>query len=186
MNLDDFIKEAVSTGVQKRLSEVVADTVSEIMSETLGDPSFQDAYEEKVTESIHEALTPREQPEKKFKNVAQFVDGFIRPHYPTSQAKQDQANWSKRWYDHPEVVARLDALWRTYERMRAADPQGFLESFLRVHADYHMRQIMSDTGVFASCSHTDTPSIPLPVLPPKPKTDRPDSSAQNTVTQDNQ
>ncbi|MDN6740640.1 MAG: DUF4913 domain-containing protein [Corynebacterium casei] len=178
MHLDDFVKDAVSESIQMGLRAPISDAVTAMLKDALNDPTFQEHLENMVTEGVHQALTPREQPEHKFKNVAKFVDGFIRPHYATTKSKQDQANWSKRWYEHPEVVARLDALWRTYERMRATDKEGFLESFLRNHADYHMKQIMSDNAVFASCSHNDTPSVPLPVLPPKPKHD----PAETTTT----
>lgn len=178
MHIDDFVKEAVATTIQTELRDPIGQTVSAILAETLGDQSFQDTLEDLVSEQLSQALQPRKRPEKKFKTVPQFVDGFIRPNYPTTQGKQENANWSKQWYRHPEVVARFTTLWCTYERLRAENPNGFLEQFLRVHADYHMKHIMSDTGVFASCSHSDSPSIPLPVTPPEPKTDQPHNPAQ--------
>lgn len=179
MKLDDFVKDAVEQSVRAGLQETIGQIVAEILEETAADPTFQEQIETLTTESVHKALTPREEYEKKFKSPAEFVDKFIRPHYATTNAKKDQVNWSKRWYKHPEVVARLDSLWRTYERMRQADREGFLEAFLRNHADYHMKQIMSDNAVFSSCTHNDTPSVPLPSLPPKPKQD-PAKTAKTT------
>ena len=179
MNLDDFVKQSVEQSVRAGLQDTIGQIVAEILEETAMDPTFQEQIENMTTESVHKALIPREEIEHQFKSPAEFVDKFIRPYYATTKAKQDTVNWSKRWYKHPEVVARLDTLWRTYERMRAENREGFLEAFLRNHADYHMKQIMSDNAVFASCTHTDTPSVPLPSLPPEPKQD-PSKTAKNT------
>lgn len=99
--------------------------------------------------------------ESQFLSVYEFVDQIITPMYATSATRANRANWAKRWWAHPEAVARLDALWRRYEQLRMDEPGTFFESFLRGHADYHMRYLMKDDGVFADCRNEDTPSVPL-------------------------
>ena len=94
-------------------------------------------------------------PEPQFPSVYEFVDCLILP------------KWSAHWWAHPEAVARLDSLWRRYEFLRVDEPATFLETFLRNHADYHMRQLMADSSVFADCRREDTPTIPLPSAPMK-------------------
>ncbi|HAT6526225.1 TPA: DUF4913 domain-containing protein [Corynebacterium striatum] len=104
-----------------------------------------------------------------YKNVFEFVDKFLVVMYPTTGNRLARVAWSPCWWKHAEVVARFDALWKRYEYLRAKEPDTALETFLRVHGDYHMRQIMKDDGVFADCKREDIPSVPLPVQSPKKK-----------------
>ena len=168
MSLDNFVEQEVVSALHTELQQPIGQIVSKTLTGLLNDKEFTKALEDRVQESITDTLKPKNLPEQKYKTVAQFVDGEIRPAYPTTVGQLDQLNWSRRWYKHPEVVARLGALWVTFERLRREDKDGFYEKFLRVHADYHMRQIMADDGVFARCSRTDTKSVPLPVEPDDP------------------
>lgn len=162
--MDKIIEKLANDAVRESLSEVVTEMVSERMSELLGDEVFTEKLETLVNEKLDEAITPADKVEPRYKSVIEFVDGFIRPMWATTRNDQDTANWSKQWYLHPEAVARLNALWRIYEIQRGRDPENFLEEFLRVHADYHMRFLMAEESVFSRCSSTDTPSVPLPVV----------------------
>ena len=107
--------------------------------------------------------------ETQFPTVYEFVDRLILPMYGATGSRIRSVNWSARWWAHPEAVARLDRLWRRYEYLRVNEPVTFLETFLRGHADYHMRHLMSETGVFADCRREDEPTIPLPSAPIKKK-----------------
>jgi hypothetical protein len=150
----------VQKAVQKDVSAAVTGRLSELFGE---DPDLFDGVIAAARKTAENAVKPAPQPQPQFASVVDFVDGFIRPMYATTPNGQDQANWARRWYTHPEAVARLDALWRCYEQKRQANPNGFLEEFLRVNADYHMRQLMAADGVFAQCRRDDYPSVALPV-----------------------
>ncbi|KAB1922013.1 DUF4913 domain-containing protein [Corynebacterium matruchotii] len=106
-------------------------------------------------------------PEPQFPSVYEFVDCLILPMYGSAGSRIRSVKWSAHWWAHPEAVARLDSLWRRYEFLRVDEPATFLETFLRNHADYHMRQLMADSSVFADCRREDTPTIPLPSAPMK-------------------
>lgn len=109
--------------------------------------------------------TEKPMAEFQFKTVYEFVDTFIRPTYATSPQRTSDANWSKKWWAHPEAVLRFYALWQTYEAGRISAPATHVESFLRVCSDYHMRVLMADRSVFADAKKYDVPSIPLPAVP---------------------
>ncbi|PLW00138.1 hypothetical protein BRL53_05235 [Corynebacterium ulcerans] len=100
--------------------------------------------------------------ETKYPSVYEFVDKVIRPAYAVTEERLSETNWASRWWAHPEAVLRLDALWRRFEQLRIAEPATFMETFLRVHADYHMAKLMRPDGVFADCRREDSPSIALP------------------------
>lgn len=113
-----------------------------------------------------EKMDPRD---FRYKNVYEFVDKFLVVMYPTTDNRLTRVAWSPFWWKHTEVVSRLDALWKRYEYLLATEPDTALETFFRVHGDYHMRHIMKDDGVFADCKREDIPSVPLPVQTAKRK-----------------
>lgn len=161
--MDKIIEQLTTDAVRESLQNIITEVVAGQLEELLGDEQFTEKIEKITNEKFEEAITPAEKIEPKYKSVIEFVDDFVRPMWATTRNDQDNANWSKQWYTHPEAVARLSALWRIYEVNRGRDPQNFLEGFLRVHADYHMRQLMAEGSVFSRCSSTDSPSVPLPV-----------------------
>lgn len=167
--MESMIKQLVVEAVREAVKMQVREEVAATFARRMEDEEFADELEMLVGELAEEKTQITTKPEPKFKSVFDFVDNFIRPMYPTTKNSQERTNWSRQWYKHKEVGQRLEALWVIYERMRQEDPEGFLEKFLRDHADYHMRQIMADGGVFSYCSATDTPSIPLPVEPDETK-----------------
>mgnify|MGYP001043404163 CR=1 FL=1 len=167
--MESMIQQLVADAVRAEIKKEVQEQVTQALGRRLKDEDFSDELAMLIGEFAEEKTQITTKPEPKFKSVYDFVDNFIRPMYPTTKNSQERANWSRQWYKHKEVGQRLEALWVIYERMRQEDPEGFLEKFLRDHADYHMRQIMADGGVFSYCSAADTPSIPLPVEPEKTK-----------------
>ncbi|MET3945314.1 DUF4913 domain-containing protein [Corynebacterium mucifaciens] len=167
--MESIIQQVTAEAVREAVKDWVKEAVRAAFEQRMEDGEFSDELEMLMGEFAEEKTQITTKPEPRFKSVFDFVDNFIRPMYPTTKNSQERANWSRQWYKHKEVGQRLEALWVIYERMRQEDPEGFLEKFLRDHADYHMRQIMADGGVFSYCSAADTPSIPLPVEPEKTK-----------------
>lgn len=164
--MDRIIEQLTTEAVRDQLDQVVKELVAERLSELLGDEDFTGRLDEISQRTFAAAIAPEPDPEPQFKSVFDFVDDFIRPMYATTQNDQESVAWSRTWYTHPEAVARLSGLWRVYEIQRAQNKQHFLEDFLRVHADYHMRFLMAENSVFSRCTTADTPSIPLPVSEP--------------------
>lgn len=105
----------------------------------------------------------QEQQSPLFSNVYEFVDKLILPLY--GLPKTLKPNWSDKWWAHPEAVIRLEALWLRFEALRREEPVTFMETFLRIHADYHMDRLMYPQGVFSQCRKEDVPASPLPSSP---------------------
>ncbi|AGG66196.1 DUF4913 domain-containing protein [Corynebacterium callunae] len=115
--------------------------------------------------NIKASLDTQSIPEPQFASVFEFVDDWLLHVYPYTQARERDVKWTPFWWSHPEAVLRLTSLWQRFENLRVAEPATYLETFLRVHADYHMRVLMADEGVFDDSRREDTPSIPLPSAP---------------------
>lgn len=82
--------------------------------------------------------------------------------------RQEQA-WCPQWWRHAEAICRLEALWRSWERLRLDGTVG-MSVWWRDHADYHLRQLCDGReGPFAKCrgAHKGE-SPPLPVEEPPP------------------
>ncbi|RZU12691.1 uncharacterized protein DUF4913 [Kribbella rubisoli] len=78
----------------------------------------------------------------------------------------EQGRWCAQWWDHPEAVLRLDALWRSWE-VASLDPIHGVADWIRNYLDPNLVQLCSDGGPFARCAeerHRPTPV--LPVCPP--------------------
>lgn len=65
---------------------------------------------------------------------------------------------------HAEAVARLDALWRTWEHYRRDTRTGLSVWFLD-HADPHMGILFAPDGPFQFCSTASGHSGEMPPLP---------------------
>ncbi len=61
--------------------------------------------------------------------------------------------WCARWWDHPEAVERLDALWEAWEFGRIGGGP-WKSAWWLTHADRHLPRLCHpDTGPFGHC-HT--------------------------------
>lgn len=129
----------------------IAELVLEFVEEELG--------------SIKTGLESKPPAEPQFASVFEFVDDWLLKVYPYTQARERSVKWTPFWWSHPEAVLRLTGLWQRFENLRVSEPATYLETFLRVHADYHMRFLMADEGIFDDSRREDTPSIPLPSAP---------------------
>ncbi|WP_432945813.1 DUF4913 domain-containing protein [Kribbella sp. CA-253562] len=87
----------------------------------------------------------RRQRTRKPEFVAQF---FARAYRREIAARR---TWRKQWWKHPEVTARLDALWRSWEALRL-EPGTGMSVWWRDHADHHMPRILDPDGPFKGCT----------------------------------
>ena len=108
-----------------------------------------------------------EQPETFYGSADEFVREFLIVTYRREVSPKGDFRWDPRWWMHPEAVARLDALWRTWEHFRNDGATG-MSVWWRDHADHHMGVLLSSAGPFAKTSGTTEPGDPLPYTAPPP------------------
>ena len=96
------------------------------------------------------------------------------------------STWCPEWWEHPEAVARLDALWRAWEAARIEGGSG-MSYWWTMHFDSHFAVLSDDTrGPFAACKdqvHEADAHKQLATLPcnPEPAGFRwPDTYAEET------
>ena len=73
--------------------------------------------------------------------------------------------WAARWWDYPEALARVDALWRAWEHLRLDGATGSSTWWIE-HADHHMPILMSPEGPFAKSEDKNNVGEPLPYEAP--------------------
>ena len=106
-----------------------------------------------------------EQPETFYGSADEFVRKFLILTYRREVSPRGEFRWDPQWWMHPEAVARLDALWRSWEHLRHDGATG-MSVWWRDHADHHMGVLLSVGGPFAKSSGTTNPGEPLPYHAP--------------------
>ncbi|MGK5632603.1 DUF4913 domain-containing protein [Streptomyces sp. URMC 123] len=85
------------------------------------------------------------------------------------------APWCARWFEHPQAVARLHALWLAWQELTTPEAGGYTGPSIwhRDHLDPCMAYLRSPSGPFAACmthperpQHTVLPQPPVEPLPP--------------------
>jgi hypothetical protein len=80
--------------------------------------------------------------------------------------------WCPSWWDHPEAVQRIEALWRAWESLRLEGGTG-MNTWWVDHADPQLAQLCNpDIGPFGHCHTTHGRDIP-PLLALDPPNDWP-------------
>jgi hypothetical protein len=77
-------------------------------------------------------------------------------------------NWCPQWWCHVEAIARLEAMWRSFEHLRTDPASGTSVWFIN-HADPHMAVLLDPTGPFQYCGPEKghVPRLePLPAIRP--------------------
>ena len=116
----------------------------------------------------------KEKPRKyECKSLPDFVEHLLAM-FPKHRGN-NEVIWCREWYEHPEAVNRLQALWDSWEHVRL-EPSS-LSAWIRDHADYHLGVLIHPQGPFKGCvmgdantpaSHRDDPATPLPIKRPPP------------------
>ncbi|MEC5152630.1 DUF4913 domain-containing protein [Cryobacterium sp. GrIS_2_6] len=73
--------------------------------------------------------------------------------------------WAADWWNYPEALARIDALWRAWEHLRLDAATGSSVWWIE-HADHHMPILMSTEGPFAKSEDANKAGEPLPYTVP--------------------
>ena len=97
---------------------------------------------------------------------------FVREHLIYMYARRvgpgnASFRWAADWWNYPEALARIDALWRAWEHLRLDGATGCSAWWID-HADRQMPILMSTEGPFAKSEDSNKPGDPLPYrVPPK-------------------
>lgn len=86
-------------------------------------------------------------PQLFFRDVEQFVTGFFLPMYGWRVDGQ-RWHWCPRWWDHAEVIWRLETLWRSWEAYRL---QATGMSSWRLELDGQLPLLLGQDGPMAAC-----------------------------------
>ena len=102
-------------------------------------------------------------PDWRYRNVHDWVEQWFSVHYARSITG---IGWCARWFDHPEALLRLTAMWRSWETARRDDTKG-IAGWLTSVADPLVKELFDPSGTFRYCSrgeHTKVPeALPLEV-----------------------
>lgn len=94
-----------------------------------------------------------------FANVHDFVVSYLSPNYVRRIDKDNR--WCQEWWRHSEALARLDALWRSFEAHRVSSDANAMAVWWRDFADPTMSALTRQKGPFEQCEgipgqHHDT------------------------------
>ena len=100
--------------------------------------------------------------------MAGFVEVYLSRIYARETSGEGQ-RWCSEWWKHGEAIACLEALWRSWGVARL-DPGDGASNWWLVHADPHMRVLLSEDGPFWFCkggvhSSARSSALTLPVQP---------------------
>jgi hypothetical protein len=150
MDLEASVQDAVRAAMRKRLEGVAAAAVNDILSESLlvdlreaADEAARDTLSAPVEEGAPKA------PELYYRDLVSFVTEYLTPLYRRAVTATG-TTWCAQWWKHAEGIARLEALWRSWEYLRQ-DPHTGLSVWLRDHADHHMAILLAADGPFKGC-----------------------------------
>ena len=105
-------------------------------------------------------------PQPVFPTVEAWVTEFLAPHIRRPRSKTWR--WCPQWWQHPEALSRLEALWRSWEALRLDGTTG-MSVWWRDHLDPHLAALTDSTrSPFEPCSEHNghvTEHHPLKVAP---------------------
>ncbi len=87
-----------------------------------------------------------------FGSLGEFVRDYLAPLYARQVSDTNQRVWCPRWWEHPEAVARLSAMWAAWEDLHTHGGPLGPSDWLLLHADRHMRELFDPDGPFKYCS----------------------------------
>lgn len=103
-------------------------------------------------------------PQTAYTDAVDFFERYLRHVFRRRVGIRGQNRWSARWWEIPEVLLRVDSLWRSWESL-STDPDMGMSVWLRDHADYHMGVLLSPDGPMATAEDSNGQNEPLPHEP---------------------
>lgn len=174
----EYVDAEVKNAVRKQVADVAATAVSEALTPELIEAlrtraavAAQTAVEEQVEANEADPADDNAQDETElyFGSVDEFVREYLRNVYRRRvDGRGTQRVWAAEWWKYPEAVIRLEALWRSWEKLRQ-DPSMGMSVWWRDHADHHMAVLLDPSGPFAKATgdeNSNGPDEPLPYAAP--------------------
>jgi hypothetical protein len=155
------VQKIVSAALTKALTPERLQGLAEIAAEAV-----EAEFKTMTGETPGPAVAEAEDVENHFPNVYVFVQDFLVKVQARPVRDGLALHWCSQWWDHPEAVSRLEALWKAFEVLRR-DPGTGATTWWRDYADPTMAALADAAGTFAKCSDTSH-AVPadLPMVPP--------------------
>lgn len=119
-------------------------------------------------ERVDDEESVESKPTLHYGSVDEFVREYLRNVYRRRIDGRHRV-WAGRWWEHPEAVIRLEALWRSWEHLRQDAATG-MSVWWRDHADHHMAVLMDPDGPFTTATEGEENlskrGAPLPYVAP--------------------
>lgn len=105
------------------------------------------------TKSDEDAATKpeRRKPAPLFRSLEAWVSGWFAPIYVRRSSRDFR--WCPEWWQHAEVISRLQCLWETWEVARL-EGGGAMSGWWH-DVEQHMAVITADGGPFGECTSSD-------------------------------
>lgn len=178
----ELVDVAVKNAVRKQVAEMADAAVSEALTEELIEAlraRAQAAAEAAVREQVEaneaepaDDASPAgdvDEPELYFGSVDEFVREYLCKVYRRRvDGSGRQRVWAAEWWRYPEAVIRLEALWRSWEKLRQDASMG-MSVWWRDHADHHMAVLLDPSGPFGKATeqqNSNAADAPLPYAAP--------------------
>lgn len=100
-----------------------------------------------------------------FPSLPAWVREWLMPNW-RHRLRINETHWCALWWDHPEAITRLEAVWEAYEVMRLFDAPS-LSVWIKDHLDAHMTALTAPTGPFIRCNAEQGIHEQLPLWPVK-------------------
>lgn len=190
----ELVDVAVENAVRQQVAEMADAAVAEALTPELiealrlraaaaAEAAVKEQVEANETESTEaEPAGDVDEPELYFGSVDEFVREFLCKVYRRRvDGRGTQRVWAAEWWRYPEALIRLEALWRSWEKLRQ-DPSIGMSVWWRDHADHHMAVLLDPSGPFGRATGDENANgadEPLPYAPP-PEGMFPDERRQPT------
>ena len=130
------------------------------MEPTTTDPTSNDPTPTADIREEREPAAGLQPPRPLFSCVTAWVEDHFVPMYKRSPA--GGFRWCARWWEHPEAISRLTALWFAWEAMRLQGSTG-MSNWYRDHLDHQIPILLGANGPFHLCCEVEH-VMPNPVL----------------------
>ncbi|MGW1839628.1 DUF4913 domain-containing protein [Streptomyces sp. NPDC002067] len=92
-----------------------------------------------------------EQYDQELALLSNWVQYLLAPYYLTEISSQSP--WCPRWFEHPQAVARLHALWIAWQELTTPEAGGWTGPSVwhRDHLDPCIAMLRDPSGPFAAC-----------------------------------
>jgi len=176
----ELVDAAVKAAVRAQVAEVVDAAVKEALTPELiaalrdratsaAVAAVKEQVEANEAEPADDDVDDVDEPELYFGSVDEFVREYLCKVYRRRvDGSGRQRVWAAEWWRYPEAVIRLEALWRSWEKLRQDASMG-MSVWWRDHADHHMAVLLDPSGPFGKATeqqNSNAADAPLPYAAP--------------------